>query len=235
IGAVAGAVIGAATSSKSDRGKGALIGAAAGGAVGGGVGYYMDRQEAQLRQQLEGTGVRVQRNGNEITLVMPGNITFATGRSEIRADFYDVLNSVSLVLKEFKDTAIQVSGHTDSTGGAALNQLLSEERAASVGSYLRTQGIVAGRIQTVGYGPRQPIASNDTEAGRSANRRVELSLVPLQQEYARGDEKSPRGQTAWAFLELPELPGIGLLAAYNSTRQRMVPSILRSLSRASSL
>ncbi len=181
IGAVAGAVIGAATSSKSDRGKGALIGAAAGGAVGGGVGYYMDRQEAQLRQQLEGTGVRVQRNGNEITLIMPGNITFATGRSEIRADFYDVLNSVALVLKEFKDTAIHVSGHTDSTGGADLNQRLSEERAASVGSYLRTQGIVAGRIQTVGYGPRQPVASNDTEAGRAANRRVELSLIPLQQ------------------------------------------------------
>ncbi len=179
IGAVVGAVIGAATSSKKDRGKGALIGATAGGAVGGGIGYYMDKQEAELRHQLEGTGVRVQRNGDEITLVMPGNITFDTNRNEVRADFFDVLNSVAMVLKEFEKTAIQISGHTDSTGGADLNQRLSEQRAASVASYLRSQGIPSQRIQTAGYGPRQPIASNDTAEGRAANRRVELKLVPL--------------------------------------------------------
>ncbi|MDX5299806.1 MAG: glycine zipper domain-containing protein, partial [Gammaproteobacteria bacterium] len=101
IGAVAGAAIGAATSSKKDRAKGALIGAAAGGAAGGGIGYYMDRQEAQLRAQLEGTGVRVVRNGDEIQLVMPGNITFDTNQSNIRPSFYSVLDSVGLVLKEF--------------------------------------------------------------------------------------------------------------------------------------
>jgi outer membrane protein OmpA-like peptidoglycan-associated protein len=180
IGAVAGAVIGAATSSKKDRGKGALIGAAAGGAVGGGIGYYMDKQEAELRHRLEGSGVRVQRNGDEITLVMPGNITFDTNRSDIRADFYEVLNSVALVLKEFKDTAIQVTGHTDSTGGQDLNQRLSEQRASSVAGYLRSQGIPAGRVQSQGLGPRSPIASNDTQEGRAANRRVELRLVPTQ-------------------------------------------------------
>lgn len=181
IGAVTGAVIGAATSSKKDRGKGALIGAAAGGAVGGGIGYYMDKQEAELRHKLEGTGVRVARNGDEITLIMPGNITFDTSRADIRADFYDVLNSVVLVLKEFNKTVIQIGGHTDSTGSFELNQRLSEQRAQSVASYLISQGVPSGRIQTTGYGPRYPVASNETADGRAANRRVELKLVPLPQ------------------------------------------------------
>ncbi|RMF14664.1 MAG: glycine zipper 2TM domain-containing protein [Gammaproteobacteria bacterium] len=180
IGAVTGAIIGAATSSKKDRGKGALIGAAAGGAIGGGVGYYMDQQEARLRHQLEGTGVRVVRDGNDIILVMPGNITFDTGRAEVKADFYDVLHSVSLVLKEFQKTSIEVSGHTDSTGSLALNQKLSEDRAKSVARYLMSQGIPASRIITQGFGPRYPVASNDTPEGRAQNRRVELKLVPLQ-------------------------------------------------------
>lgn len=180
IGAVAGAAIGAATSSKKDRAKGALIGAAAGGAAGGGIGYYMDRQEAQLRAQLEGTGVRVVRNGDEIQLVMPGNITFDTNQSNIRPSFYSVLDSVGLVLKEFDKTAIQVSGHTDSTGSAQLNQTLSEQRAYSVKSYLQSTGIPSGRIHAQGFGPRQPIASNDSAAGREQNRRVELRLLPLQ-------------------------------------------------------
>lgn len=180
IGAVAGAVIGAASASKSDRKKGALTGAVVGGAIGGGVGNYMDRQEAVLRERLQGSGVQVRREGNNLYLVMPGNITFATGRAEIRADFYEVLNSVGLVLKEFNKTAIRVSGHTDSTGGDSLNQTLSEQRAESVRSYLITQSVAAGRIQAYGYGPRYPIASNSTDAGRQANRRVELELVPIE-------------------------------------------------------
>lgn len=180
IGAVAGAVIGAASSSKSDRKKGALIGAAAGGAIGGGVGNYMDRQESALRERLQGSGVQVRREGDNLYLVMPGNITFASGRAEIRSDFYEVLNSVSLVLKEFNKTAIKVSGHTDSTGSDSLNQTLSEQRANSVRSYLITQNVVAGRIQAYGYGPRYPVATNSTDAGRQANRRVELELVPTE-------------------------------------------------------
>lgn len=178
-GAIAGAVIGAATSSKNDREKGVLTGAAAGAAVGGGVGYYMDRQEKALRQRLQGSGVQVKREGNNIQLVMPGNITFATGKSEIRPDFYNVLNSVAEVLAEFKDTRIKVSGHTDNTGGADLNQRLSEDRAHSVKDYLVGRNVSAGRINAIGYSYRYPIASNDTAAGRQANRRVELELEPI--------------------------------------------------------
>lgn len=179
IGAVAGAVIGAATSSKDDRKKGALTGAVAGGAIGGGVGYYMDRQETLLRQKLANSGVQVRREGDNIRLIMPGNITFATGQSDIRSEFFNTLNSVALVLKEFDKTAIRVTGHTDSTGGADLNQRLSEDRASSVASYLIGQNIAAGRVQAIGHGYRYPIASNSTAEGRQANRRVELELLPL--------------------------------------------------------
>lgn len=181
IGAIGGAAVGAATSSSSDRGKGALIGAAGGAAVGGGIGYYMDRQEAQLRQRLEGTGVRVIRNGDQIELVMPGNITFDTSQSTIRPSFTGVLESVALVLKEFDKTVIQIDGHTDSTGADGYNQLLSERRAGSVRDFLLNQGVDPARTRATGYGPRQPIASNATAAGREQNRRVELTLVPTQQ------------------------------------------------------
>ncbi len=181
IGAIGGAAVGVATSSKSDRGKGALIGAASGAAVGGGIGYYMDRQEAQLRQRLEGTGVRVIRNGDQIELVMPGNITFDTSQSTIRPSFTGVLESVALVLKEFDKTVIQIDGHTDSTGAEGYNQLLSERRAGSVRDFLLNQGVAPARTRATGYGPRQPIASNATAAGREQNRRVELTLVPTQQ------------------------------------------------------
>lgn len=179
IGALSGAILGAATASKDDRKKGALTGAVVGGAVGGGVGYYMDQQEAKLRQQLQGTGVQVRRQGDNLLLIMPGNITFATGRAEINAGFYEVLNSVSLILKEFNKTSIRIAGHTDSTGSATTNQTLSEQRAASVGQYLKGRGVAAGRIQTTGYGHRYPIASNESAQGREQNRRVELELLPL--------------------------------------------------------
>jgi len=181
IGAVGGAAVGAATSSKKDRGKGALIGAASGAAVGGGIGYYMDRQEAELRRQLEGSGVRVVRNGDQIQLVMPGNITFQTDKSTIQPSFTDVLNSVALVLKEFDKTTIRISGHTDSTGAASYNQLLSESRANSVRDFLLGQGVDSSRTIAVGYGETRPVATNDTEQGRAQNRRVELQLVPMQQ------------------------------------------------------
>lgn len=179
IGAVAGAVIGAATSSKSDRAKGALIGATAGGAIGAGAGYYMDKQEAALRHQLMDSGISVVRNGNEITLVMPGNITFETGKANIQGNFESTLNSLALVLEEFNKTAIQIVGHTDSTGSQGLNQTLSEQRADSVELALQARKIASGRIHASGQGPRSPIASNDTAEGRQANRRVELKLLPL--------------------------------------------------------
>jgi len=140
IGAVTGAAAGAATSSKGDRNKGILIGAASGGLIGAGVGQYMDRQEAELRQKLEGTGVRVKRNGNQIELIMPGNITFDVDESSIRSSFYEVLNSVVVVVKEFDQTAIAVGGHTDSTGSFEYNQQLSERRAQSVAAHLLNGG-----------------------------------------------------------------------------------------------
>lgn len=180
IGAIGGAAIGAATSSKSDRGKGALIGAASGAAIGGGVGYYMDKQEAELRRKLEGTGVRVVRNGDEIELVMPGNITFDLNESSIKPSFSGTLESVALVLKEYNKTIIQIEGHTDSSGSDSYNQLLSERRASSVRDFLLNQGIEPKRTRAVGYGERYPVASNDTAAGREQNRRVELTLVPMQ-------------------------------------------------------
>lgn len=181
IGAVAGAVLGAATGDNAkDRRERALKGAVLGGAVGAGVGNYMDRQEAKLRQELQSTGVQVRREGNNLYLVMPGNITFASGSADIRSDFYDVLNSVAKVLNEFKATSIRITGHTDSTGGDKINVPLSQNRADSVGSYLRTQKVSGSRIQSYGYGSQYPVGSNSTESGKQANRRVELELVPTE-------------------------------------------------------
>ena len=179
IGAVAGAVLGAATGNNADdRRDRALKGAAIGGVIGGGVGNYMDRQEAKLRQELQGTGVQVRREGDNLFLVMPGNITFASNSADIRSDFFPVLNSVAKVLAEFNKTSIKVTGHTDSTGGDKINQPLSENRADRVAMYLRSPKVSSARIQSYGYGSRYPVASNDTPSGREANRRVELELVP---------------------------------------------------------
>ena len=180
IGAVAGAAVGALTGDDSkERRKRALIGAGVGALAGGGVGYYMDVQEAKLRQRLEGTGVSVTRVGDEIILNMPGNITFATNSANINASFYDVLESVVLVVQEFEKTLIIVDGHTDSTGSDAYNQELSERRANSVAGYLRSPGVDSRRIIASGFGESQPIASNSTRQGRSQNRRVEITLSPL--------------------------------------------------------
>ena len=180
IGAVAGAGIGAlAGHDAASRSRGALIGAAAGGLIGAGVGQYMDRQEARLREQLRGTGVSVTRQGDNIILNMPGNITFRTGSADLNGSFYNVLNSVVLVLKEFDKTLCSVEGHTDSTGKADFNQKLSEDRASAVANYLASQGIAGNRLSSAGYGPNRPIADNKTDAGRQQNRRVELHLEPL--------------------------------------------------------
>lgn len=180
IGAAVGVVAGLITGSDSrDRRKRALIGAGVGALAGGAVGNYMDRQAAKLRQQLQGTGVSVTRNGDVITLNMPGNVTFKSDSSDLRPEFFEVLNSVSLVLKEYDKTLLEVAGHTDNTGTAAYNQTLSERRAGTVGQYLESRGVRQDRIITVGAGETHPIASNDTAEGRQANRRVELNLEPI--------------------------------------------------------
>ena len=180
IGAAAGAVAGLITGDSSmERKKRALVGAGLGALAGAGVGAYMDRQEARLRQELDRTGVSVTRIGDNITLNMPGNVTFATNSSALNASFYEVLNSVATVLDEYEQTVVEVAGHTDSTGTNEYNQTLSQQRATSVAAYLGTRGVLADRIITVGMGEDRPIATNDTEAGRQQNRRVELTLVPL--------------------------------------------------------
>jgi outer membrane protein OmpA-like peptidoglycan-associated protein len=184
IGAGVAAVIAYIANKDKDPGKRneRILKAAAGGAaVGGGIGYYMDVQEAKLRKQLRGSGVSVVRDGDNINLVMPGNITFATGNADIAPNFLSVLNSVTLVLKEFDKTLVVVSGHTDSTGSNALNQKLSEKRAQSVANNLSKNGVLSDRLEVIGFGETQPIASNNTEKGKMQNRRVEISLLPVAQ------------------------------------------------------
>ncbi|WP_293264469.1 OmpA family protein [Neptunomonas sp.] len=176
IGVLAGALIGSAVSGKGDRTKGAAIGALVGGAAGGGIGYYMDQQEALLRQKLEGTGVSVERVGDEIRLIMPGNVTFQTNSYQIASNFYPVLDSVAIVLTEFDKTALSVNGFTDSTGSFEHNQKLSEQRAASVANHLAQNGIKVLRISTQGYGERYPVADNGNASGRALNRRVEINI-----------------------------------------------------------
>lgn len=177
IGAGAGAVIGAI--SGGDRLQRAAIAAGIGALAGGAIGHYMDRQEAQLRDQLRGTGVSVTRRGDEIILNMPGNVTFDFDSDALRADFFEVLNSVALVVNEFDQTVLVVDGHTDSVGNPQYNQRLSERRANSVTRYLTAQGVAPVRMAAYGYGEDYPVANNQSEAGRASNRRVELTLMPV--------------------------------------------------------
>ncbi len=180
IGAAAGAVVGLASGDDAvERRQRALIGAGAGALAGGAVGYYMDRQEAKLRAELQGTGVSVHRSGDNITLNMPGHVTFATNSADLSPQFFDVLTSVSKVITEFDQTVVEVAGHTDSTGTDVYNQGLSERRAGSVARFLTTQGVSQQRLMTVGLGETMPVADNATNDGRQANRRVEITMVPL--------------------------------------------------------
>jgi len=177
VGAVAGAIVGAAVSA--DVRKAALIGAGIGLLTGGGIGLYMDNQEAQLRQQLQGTGVSVTRMGDSIVLNMPSNITFDSDQSELKPQFYNTLTSVALVFKKYKQTLINVVGNTDSTGDPNYNYDLSRRRAASVAQYLSAQQIDPNRFSVEGHGAKDPIASNASPSGRAANRRVEITILPL--------------------------------------------------------
>lgn len=175
IGAVVCGIIGSTKDSK--RARNAALGC---GAIGAGIGAYMDHQERELREELAGTGVGVQRDGDRIHLIMPGDITFETNRYDINSSFYPVLNSVSKVLYKFTDTNLQVAGFTDSVGSESYNQELSEKRATSVASYLKQKEITSSRLKAVGYGERYPIAPNETENGRAQNRRVELTITAVE-------------------------------------------------------
>jgi outer membrane protein OmpA-like peptidoglycan-associated protein len=183
IGAAAGAVVGLVSGDDAvERRQHAMILAGVGALAGGAIGNYQDKQEAELRAELQGTGVSVTRtgpNGENITLNMPGNVTFATDSSDLNPAFFDVLNSVGKVLKQFDKTVVEVAGHTDSTGSEQYNQSLSERRAATVAQYLEAKGVATQRILTVGMGETRPVADNGTPEGRQANRRVEITMVPL--------------------------------------------------------
>jgi outer membrane protein OmpA-like peptidoglycan-associated protein len=180
IGAAVGAVAGIATSKdRKDRKERALKGAGIGAITGGSVGYYMDVQETKLRQKLENTGVSVTRDGDNLILNIPSNNTFDVDKADLNPDFSQVLDSVADVLKEYKSTMIEVSGHTDNTGSDSHNQWLSQARAQAVAQELTRFKVEPVRIDTVGYGESRPVASNDTASGRQQNRRVELTLLPL--------------------------------------------------------
>jgi len=183
IGAASGAVIGLLI----DGGwQGALIGAGIGALAGGAVGNYQDKQEAKLRQQMAGTGVDVVRKGDNITLDMPGNVTFAFDSYQLNPQFNAVLDKVAGTLVEYDQTVIQIAGHTDSVGSHAYNMKLSEQRAQSVKNYLTSRGVPAPRLHTIGAGPDYPVADNSTEDGRAQNRRVEITIVPVTEETLKG-------------------------------------------------
>ena len=176
LGALAGLAVGG---SRNAQRNAVLIGAGIGALGGGAIGSYMDNQEAELRGQLQGTGVSVTRVGDQIVLNMPSNITFDTDSDRIKPSFYQTLNSVGLVLKKFNRTTIDVYGHTDSQGSESYNYDLSQRRALSVADWLSGRGVDSRRFAVTGFGETRPIASNDTADGRAENRRVEIQLSPL--------------------------------------------------------
>ena len=184
-GALIGAAIGAAAGLLSgdnavERRQHAMVGAGIGALAGGGIGAYQDRQEAELRRATAGTGVDVTRDGDVIKLNLPDGVTFDFAKYDIKPQFYPALNTIANTLREYNQTIVEVSGHTDSIGSDAANQTLSERRANSVSGYLMSQGLQRERFEVVGMGKRYPIASNDTEQGRALNRRVEIRLLPLE-------------------------------------------------------
>ena len=179
-GALGGYLLGDLIGGKRDRTE-KIVGAGIGALAGAGAGYYMDEQEKKLRQQTAGTGVNVTREGDNLVLDMPSEVTFGVDSTNIDAGFRNTLDQVASTLTQYEKTYVDVMGHTDSTGSDTYNQTLSERRASAVADYLSIRGVQSARLATRGYGESQPKASNLDAAGRSANRRVEIRLVPVTQ------------------------------------------------------
>jgi outer membrane protein OmpA-like peptidoglycan-associated protein len=177
-GALGGYLLGDLIGGRRDRTE-KIVGAGIGAIAGAGVGYYMDEQEKKLRQQTAGTGVGVIRDGDQLVLDMPSEVTFATGSANLSPDFRATLDKVGATLTEYEKTYVDVMGHTDSVGSDAFNQTLSEQRASTVADYLAGKGVQRARLATKGFGESQPKASNTSEEGRATNRRVEIRLVPV--------------------------------------------------------
>jgi outer membrane protein OmpA-like peptidoglycan-associated protein len=184
-GALGGYLLGDLVGGRRDRTE-KILGAGIGAVAGAGIGSYMDAQERKLRERTAGTGVDVERDGDNLLLRMPSGITFAYDKADVMAQFQPTLNEVASTLAEFPKTYIDVYGHTDSDGSDSYNQMLSERRAQSVATYLNQHGVQSARMATRGYGETQPIATNATEAGKAANRRVEIKIVPVTEGDLRG-------------------------------------------------
>ncbi len=182
-GTAAGAIIGAGAGMMAggDDKRNAAIGAAVGAVAGASVGVYMDKQEEKLRQQTAGTGIEIERQGDQLALTMPSGITFAQSSAQIQPAFYQALNNVAATLVEYPSTAVDIRGHASSEGDRAFNQRLSQDRADAVRAYLVNQGVQSVRMSAIGMGIDYPVASNSTEAGRVQNRRVEIILTPVSQ------------------------------------------------------
>ena len=180
-GALGGAVLGYLTNtSNGEQGrKNALIGAGVGALGGAAVGQYMDRQQRELEGELSGSGVGVARQGDNLILRMPSDVTFATNQSDINPRFNSTLADVSAVLQRYDQSLVDIVGHTDSSGGDVINQPLSERRAVSVADALIRNGVQRERLYVAGNSSRNPVASNDTPEGRSQNRRVEILIRPF--------------------------------------------------------
>lgn len=183
-GALGGYLLGDLVGGRRDRTE-KILGAGIGGLAGAGIGAYMDKQERDLRARTAGTDVQVTREGDNLVLNIPSGITFAYDSADVQPQFKRTLDQVADTLAQYNQTYIDVYGHTDSTGSDAYNQTLSERRATSVADYLAGRGVQPARIGTRGFGESQPIASNDTDAGRAANRRVEVKIVPISQSDLR--------------------------------------------------
>ncbi|MDP5277729.1 OmpA family protein [Sphingomonas sp. DG1-23] len=181
VGVLGGYLLGDLVGGRNDRTE-KIIGAGIGGLAGAGIGAYMDRQEQELRRRTAGTDIRVIRQGDDLVLNMPSNVTFATNESSVQPQFRATLDQVADVLKQYNQTYIDVYGHTDSTGSDSYNLALSQRRAASVADYLSARGVQSARLGTRGFGETQPVADNETEQGKAANRRVEIKLVPITQQ-----------------------------------------------------
>lgn len=177
-GALGGYLLGDIIGGRNDR-TAKIVGAGIGGLAGAGIGAYMDKQERDLRARTAGSDVTVTRQGDELILNLPAGVTFPVDSATIQPQFRNTLDQVADTLKQYPSTFIDIYGHTDSTGSDAYNQALSERRAMSVADYLTTRGVQSARIATRGFGETQPVASNDTEEGRAANRRVEIKLTPI--------------------------------------------------------
>ncbi len=184
-GALGGYLLGDLVGGKRDRTE-KILGAGIGAVAGAGIGAYMDAQERKLREETAGTGVDVIRDGDNLLLRMPSGITFGYDRADVQPQFQPTLNDVAAVLAQYPKTYIDVYGHTDSDGADAYNQTLSERRAQAVSSYLVGRGVQSARVGTRGFGETQPIASNATEEGKAANRRVEIKIAPVTEGDVRG-------------------------------------------------